>query len=500
MADLNQPVQPRPLVRQLVNTLKPDGSRVISRLFVAGQEDFGVKQSRTTMVIDRVLSLTEEEVRVALDDVYARFVGRHDEIKRDLELHAHRVANRVAVGALLSEERWSLIGAYFTHEFSIEGASLTNPSMVMHPDQENVPSGSVRFAMSVRGIGEGHRSSIGFRSGTVSADGELTVDAPGVHPVIGTHWEPLLEQANFRGLLFELDEVGENARYVLDQLGPTFTVKELNDVLFRIMDDHDTFRNADQTVHRFRLITERNYCITFPVTRELSERVLWPVSSAEWRGMEDARFVRFQHDDGSINYYATYTAFDGINISQQLLCTNDFAAFETHPISGAAAHGKGMAIFPRKIGGQYFAMSRSDHESNSVAVSDQLMHWNQSVPVMTPIRPWELVQLGNCGSPIETEAGWILLTHGVGPMRTYSISASLLDLNDPMRVLGNLDQPLISPHPEQRDGYVPNVVYSCGAMPFGNQLVMPFGISDQSIGFAIVDINELLTRLTSSGK
>jgi predicted GH43/DUF377 family glycosyl hydrolase len=213
--------------------------------------------------------------------------------------------------------------------------------------------------------------------------------------------------------------------------------------------------------------------------------------------MEDARFVQFKNEDESVKYLATYTAFDGSNISQQLLTTDDFAAFETHPISGAAAFGKGMAIFPRKIGGQYFAMSRSDHESNSIAISDHLQHWNQSVPVMTPVRPWELIQLGNCGSPIETEAGWVLLTHGVGAMRTYSISASLLDINDPMRVLGNLNQPLISPRPERRDGYVPNVVYSCGGMLYNNQLVIPFGESDQSIGFAIVDMDELLTRLTT---
>ncbi len=496
MADLEQ----SPLVRRLSDTLRPDGRRVISRLFVAGQEDFGVSQSRTSMVIDRVLALSEEEVRQALDDVYSRFVDRHEEVRREFELHAHRVANRVSVGSLLSEERWSLIGAYFTHEFSIEGAALTNPSMVMNPDQEGVQKGAVRFALSVRGIGEGHRSSIGFRSGTVSEVGEIEIDVPGEHPQIGTHWEPLLEQVNFRGLLYEMGEIGENARYVLDQLGPTFTVKELNDVLFRILDDHDTFRNADATVHHFRMIAERNYCVTFPVTRDLSERVLWPVSSAEWRGMEDARFVRFVHDDGSVKYFATYTAFDGTNISQQLLCTDDFAAFETHPISGPAAHGKGMALFPRKIGGQYFAMSRSDHESNSVAVSEHLQHWNQSVPILTPLRPWELIQLGNCGSPIESEAGWILLTHGVGAMRTYSISASLLDLNDPMRVIGNLREPLLSPHPDERDGYVPNVVYSCGGMLHASQLVIPFGVSDQSIGFAIVNVDELLTRLTDNKK
>jgi len=497
MVDLRSNGSDLPFVHRLDKTLSPDGSRVISRLFVAGQEDFGVKQSRTSMVIDRVLALTEQEVCDTLENVYAQFIGRHDEIKRDLELHAHRVANRVAVGALLSEERWNLIGAYFTHEFAIEGASLTNPSMVIHPDQENVPEGSVRFVLSVRGIGEGHRSSIGFRSGIVSQSNELTIDEVGQHPVIGTHWEPLLEQGNFRGLLNEMGELGENAGYVLEQLGPTFTLNELNEVLFHILDDHDTFRNADVTSHHFRMIAERNYCITFPVTRDLSERVMWPVASAESRGMEDARFVQFKNEDESVKYLATYTAFDGSNISQQLLTTDEFAAFETHPISGAAAFGKGMAIFPRKIGGQYFAMSRSDHESNSIAISDHLQHWNQSVPVMTPVRPWELIQLGNCGSPIETEAGWVLLTHGVGAMRTYSISASLLDIDDPMRVLGNLNQPLISPRPERRDGYVPNVVYSCGGMLYNNQLVIPFGESDQSIGFAIVDMDELLTRLTT---
>ena len=488
---------PAPLARRLTNRLSPDSRRVISRLFVAGQEDFGVTQSRTSMVIDRVLSLTEEEVRAALDDVFERFVGRHEEIKRELDVHAHRVANRVAVGSMLSEERWRLIGAYFTHEFSIEGASLTNPSMVIHPDQEGVAVGAARFVMSVRGIGEGHRSSIGFRTGVIDALGTLAIDEPGPHPAIGTHWEPLLEQQNFMGLLYEMDDLRENSHYVLSQLGNSFTLKELNDVLHKIMDDHDTFRNADQTVHHFHLIAERNYCITFPVERQISERVLWPISNAESRGMEDARFVHFTNDDGTTEYFATYTAFDGVNISQQLLCTRDFGAFETHPISGKAAHGKGLAIFPKKIGGMYFAMSRSDHESNSIATTEHLQHWEQSVPVITPMRPWELIQLGNCGSPIETEAGWVVLTHGVGPMRTYSISASLLDRNDPYRVIGMLQEPLIAPQAQDRDGYVPNVVYSCGGMLHEKLLVIPFGVSDQAIGFATVEMDELLNHLVN---
>lgn len=484
-----------PLVQRSLHRLMPDPTRVISRLFVAGQEDYGATQSRATQVLDRVLALSEDDVCRALDDVYNRFIERHEDLTEELERHAHRMANRVQPGLILSQERWRLIGAIFTHEFSIEASALTNPSIVVHPNQEGVDDGSLRFVMSVRGIGEGHRSSIGFRSGVVAADGEIQMDSPGEHPTIGTHWEPMLEQINFRGLLEELDDMGENAGFVLGQLGATFTLTELNDVLFRFLDDRDSFRNADATVHHFRMIAERNYSVTFSADKDISERILWPVSYAEWRGMEDARLVRFIHDDGSVKYYATYTAFDGVGISQQLLSTDDFLAFETHPISGRAARGKGMALFPRKIGGMYVAMSRADHETNSVAFSDHLDYWNASMTVQIPTRPWELIQMGNAGSPIETEAGWLLITHAVGPMRTYCLGAALLDLDDPARVIGCLEEPLLSPRDDERDGYVPNVVYSCGAMVHGDILVLPYGISDQHIGIGTARISEILTRL-----
>lgn len=476
----------------------PDNRRVISRLFVAGQEDFGSTQSRATQVLDRVLALSEEEVVAALDDVYNRFVERHEDLTKEFESHAHRMANRVQPGIVLSEERWRLIGAIFTHEFSVESSALTNPSMVMHPNQDDLDNGSARFIMSVRGIGEGHRSSIGFRSGVVSEDGEIDVDPPGDHPVIGTHWEPLLQQSNFRGLLEEMDDMGENAGFILRQLGETFTLTDLNDVLYRFLDSRDSFRNADVTVHHFRMIAERNYSVTFPAEKDVSERVLWPVSYAEWRGMEDARFVRFTEEDGSSKYLATYTAFDGVGISQQLLSTDDFLVFETHPIAGSAARGKGMAFFPRRIGGMFAAMSRADHETNSIAFSDHLDYWSASITMQVPARPWELIQLGNSGSPLETEAGWLLMTHGVGPMRTYCISAMLLDLDDPTRIIGCLDEPLLTPRGDERDGYVPNVVYSCGSMVHHNNLVIPYGISDQHIGFGVVQLPDLLERLTQS--
>jgi predicted GH43/DUF377 family glycosyl hydrolase len=475
----------------------PDPSRVVSRLFVAGQEDYGAQQSRASLVIDRVLALSEEEVCKALDDVYSRFVERHQDLTQDLEQHAHRVANRVQPGVTLSEERWRLIGALFSHEFSIESAALTNPSMVAHPDQSGLDAGSTRFLMSVRCIGEGHRSSIGFRTGVVSADGEVVVDTPGEHPAIGIHWEPLLRQSNFKGLLEEMNDLGENARYVMSQLGDTFTLTELNSVLFRFLDGRDSFRNSDTTVHHFRMIAERNYSVSFSAERDVSERVLWPVSYAEWRGMEDARFVNFTEDDGTSRYLASYTAFDGTDVSQQLLETQDFIAFETHPISGKAAKGKGMAFFPRKVGGMYAAMSRADNESNWVTFSEHLDYWNSTLSVQIPLRPWELIQVGNCGSPIETEAGWLLLTHAVGPMRTYCIGASLLDINDPSRVIGVLEEPLLAPMEDERNGYVPNVVYSCGSLKVGSNIIIPYGISDHAIGIAIADLNGLLERLTT---
>lgn len=475
----------------------PDSRRVISRLFVAGQEDFGSTQSRATQVLERVLDLSDEDVNHALDDVYNRFVERHEDLTKEFETHAHRMANRVQPGLVLSDERWRLIGAVFTHEFSVESSALTNPSIVPHPIQEGVDEGALRFVMSVRGIGEGHRSSVGFRSGTVSADGDIEVDIPGEHPVIGTHWEPMLQQSNFRGLLEEMDDMGENAGFILRQLGETFTLTELNDVLYRFLDCRDSFRNADTTVHHFRMIAERNYSVTFPEERDLSERILWPISYAEWRGMEDARFVRFVDDDQQSRYLATYTAFDGVGISQQILSTDDFQVFETHPIAGEAARGKGMAFFPRKIGGMYVAMSRADHETNSIAFSDHLDYWSASMLMQVPARPWEIIQLGNSGSPIETEAGWLLMTHGVGPMRTYSLSVVLLDLDDPARVIGALDEPLLTPREDERDGYVPNVVYSCGSMIHGDHLVIPYGISDQNIGFGIASVSELLNRMTN---
>jgi len=485
------------LARRTTHRLMPDASRVISRLFVAGQEDYGASQSRAGMVIERVIGLTEDQVKSTLENVVSRFSLRHENLFEDLEAHAHRIAHRLQPDFTLSPERLRLIGALFTHEFSIEGAALTNPSIVPHPQQEGVEDGSLRFIMSVRGVGEGHRSSIGFRTGLVDAQGDISIDQVGDFPVIGSHWESMLHQCNFRGPLEELHDLGENGRYILEQLGESFSLEDLNRVLFQFILDRDSFKNVDNTVHHFRMIAERNYVVTFSDDKDLSERILWPVSYAEWRGMEDARFVLFHHDDGSREYLATYTAFDGMGVSQQILSTSDFLSFETHPIAGMAAHGKGMAFFPRKIGGVFAAMSRADHESNWISFSDRLDYWSALSAIQLPSRPWELIQLGNSGSPLETEAGWLVITHAVGPMRTYHLSAMLLDLNDPARVIGTLERPLLSPREDERDGYVPNVVYSCGSLIHAGRLVLPYGIADQSIGIATVEVDKLLEELTS---
>lgn len=288
---------------------------------------------------------------------------------------------------------------------------------------------------------------------------------------------------------------GENAQFVLDDLGHSFSHSQLEVQLNRLLHNRDTFLNVDQTIRRFREVAERSYSVRFSPDTDISERVLWPLAAVEEHGMEDARCVRFADKDGSTIYLATYTAFDGMRISQQIMRTHDFINFTMHPVTGSSSGGKGLAIFPRPINGQYAALSRADHESNSIAFSETLEHWDDHQTIQVPKRPWEIIQLGNCGSPIETERGWLVLTHAVGPMRTYYISALLLDLHDPTRVIASLDEPLVAPSNEARHGYVPNVVYSCGSLRVDDLLMMPFGIADQSIGVSTAKVSALVDAL-----
>ena len=409
--------------------------------------------------------------------------------------HADELSDRLD-DLQLSPTRRLLLGATFTSEYALEGAALLNPSMVMHPDQSGVSPGELRFVMSVRAIGEGHSSSIGFRTGTIANSGDVTFDPIPAYASTGRRDTPMLEAEIFKEELRRLHRGGDDADSVLGHLGPRFTEAELETRL-RILEDHvSTRKQAKRTVGLMRKIAERSYSIRFDDGTPLSEHVLLPAMSAESKGLEDARFVRFVEDDGNVTYFASYTAYNGSDIGQQLLETKDFSHFTSSPMVGVAAANKGLALFPRRIGDRFAALSRSDRESNTIAFSENPSRWEDALPCQAPTRSWEVVQLGNCGSPIETEAGWLVLTHGVGPMRTYSIGAILLELEDPTRVIGQLREPLLSPAPDEQNGYVPNVVYSCGALLHAGNLVLPYGISDCAIGVATVRLDELLACLT----
>jgi predicted GH43/DUF377 family glycosyl hydrolase len=349
--------------------------------------------------------------------------------------------------------------------------------------------------MSVRAIGEGHNSSIGFRTGTITRSGEVDLDPTPTFATKGRRDGAMFEAEVFKAELRRLRGGGDDADSVLGRLGARFSEAEM-EVRLRILEDHvATRKQAKRTVGLMRKIAERSYSVQFEEGTPLSEKVLMPAMSAESKGMEDARFVRFVGDDGSVTYYASYTAYNGTDIGQQLLETKDFAHFTSSPMVGAAAANKGLALFPRLIGGRFAALSRSDRESNTIAYSENPRRWEDGLACQAPMTSWEVVQLGNCGSPIETEAGWLVLTHGVGPMRTYNIGAILLDLEEPTRIIGRLCEPLLSPAHDEQDGYVPNVVYSCGALLHAETLVIPYGIGDSAIGVATVSLDQLLASL-----
>jgi predicted GH43/DUF377 family glycosyl hydrolase len=475
----------------------PDSSRVVALLFVAGQE-LGGSQSRASSVVKRIVALPEADVRRRLREVIQRFARRHRDIVAIFSQHAERVSNRLDPKEDLSEERWLLLGASFTHEYSLEAAAVCNPSMVVHPDQSDVPEGSLRFVMSFRGVGEGHRSSIGFRTGLVSADGEITLDPREPYPMIGTARDGIFHRDVFHARLKAMGQDGESASYVLDELPLVFSIEELEARLEILISEFDTRQDAHTVARHHRSIAACSYGVYFDPDIDISERVLWPVMSAEAHGMEDARFVHFTEDDGTTTYLATYTAFDGVHVAQQLLRTEDFITFDASPVVGAAALNKGLALFPRRIDGRYVALTRYDRETNAVCFSDTLGHWGRAVTFQMPEWDWEVVQLGNCGSPIETSAGWLVLTHAVGPMRTYSIGAVLLDLEDPTKMIAALKEPLLTASAEEQDGYVPNVVYTCGGMAHGDILVMPYGVADHRINFATASISALLEAMTTS--
>jgi len=490
-----QPIQ----ITRTQHQLLPDARRVLLKPFHPGEESILPGASRAHMLMTRVLAIPEAHAVSLLADVMNRFEDRHHGFDATLERHFELVAHHVPEGTQLSAARQRLIGAYFSHEYAIEAAALFNPSIVPAPDQRGVPQGALRIVMSLRAVGEGHLSSIEFRSGTLDARANVTVDPPSPQ-LIGARRTspPTLNKRHFSAKLVELGGGNELSSSVLSRLPDLFTLEQLETSL-QVLECHGPAQAISfETIKILRALSSSNYVATFPPDSELSERVLFPAGPHETRGMEDARFVRFVEPGADVRYYATYTAYDGFEIFPQLIETTDFVRFSISTLNGSAAQNKGMALFPRKVGGRYIMLSRRDRENLHLASSDDVHHWNEAHELYRPQSPWELMQIGNCGSPIETEAGWLVLTHGVGPMRRYAIGAVLLDLEDPQRVIGYLKQPLLEPNESEREGYVPNVLYTCGCIVHAGQLIIPYGFSDAGVGIAQLPLDALLETLLAN--
>src|SRR6202158_4484115 len=458
-------------VRRTATVLRPDQSRVLLRPF--RHED----PERSRRISASILSLQENQVGPLLDAVSAEFSQRHQQIHRSFLERFEQVRDFLLTDKKITEQRQLLIGSYFVCEYSLESAALFNPSIVPHPDQSDLPSGALRFILSLRATGEGHISSITFRTGIIHADHRIEVlPAAGFLTEPRQIPNPSYDKALFERKLFELGLNNEFTRRAMDKFGESFGLEELRASLEVGMNQS---RVSDQNAIRGMLALARsNYEVQFQPQQELSERVLFPATPSQRNGIEDARFVCFQKDDGSHVYYATFTAFDGKVILPELAETTDFLCFRFITLNGPAAENKGMALFPRKIDGLYAMLSRQDNENIYIMFSDDVHFWKERQMLVKPIFPWELVQLGNCGSPIETEAGWLVLSHGVGPLRTYCIGAFLLDRDDPSKVIGRLREPLLKPNENEREGYVPNVVYTCGAILHQDKLVIPYGLAD----------------------
>jgi predicted GH43/DUF377 family glycosyl hydrolase len=418
--------------------LRPDPARVIVRPFKPATEprDFNeTDKTRANHILDRVLGLVPDAAQQQLADVLDNFQGRHRHLLKTFEARAMEMEDALTPHSALTTTQRHLLGAYFLSEYSFEASALFNPSIVQHPDQAGAPEGGCRFVLSLRAVGEGHISSLTFRSGTIAADGGVAIDAT----------------ARLASAPATTDRLGD--------------------------------ASGDAVV------------VVFEPETDLSERVIFPVTAAQSNGIEDARFVAFE-DGGRTTYYATYTAYSGRAIRSELIETTDFRSFRMTPLSGTASHNKGMSLFPRKINGRFAMIGRQDNENLYLIYSDDLYTWNGGTPFLQPLYPWEFVQIGNCGSPIELDEGWLLLTHGVGPIRKYSIGAVLLDKHDVSKVIGRSRDPLVRPDPTEREGYVPNVVYTCGALRQGNRIVLPYAVSDTFTNFATIDISALLRSLT----
>ena len=474
--------------------LSPESARVIIRPFIPSSAQ------RIATIIGRTLALTADEVDAELKAVFAGFESRHFDIAALLMQQFNKVRSHIFTDRPMSHELQLLIGAQFSGEYALESAAIFNPSIVPHPDQASVPEGGLRFIMSLRATGEGHISSIEFRDGLICPDGNISltpvsrfVTVPEVVP------NPTYRKRRFTTKLHEIGFYNDCATTLLEGLEEDFTRSELGLNVAKVRRETQPLTHEHKrTLECIQWLADSNYEVRFPAKLALSERIIFPTSDNESNGIEDARFVKFVDDDGTVTYYATYTAYNGRAILPQLIETQDFLHFRVLTLNGNAVQNKGMALFPRRVNGSYAMLSRQDDENLFIMFSDNAHHWNDPQLLLRPSEAWETVKVGNCGSPIETEAGWLVITHGVGPMRKYCIGAALLDLNDPTKVIGRLREPLLSPDENEREGYVPNVVYSCGSLIHGEELILPYAMSDKATAVASVNLAKLLAALTST--
>jgi len=477
-------------VNRLPIRFESDVHRVITRPFDLASPE------RVQNIVDRVGRLSDSEVDRVLRRVLRDFQGRHDNIAAVFEEHYQAAIVLLSTPQGISRNRRLLIGSYFTMEYSIESAAVFNPSIVPHRNQWNLPEGAVRFIMSFRATGEGHVSSVVFRSGVIQADHTIRMDPPSRYSrQVRSSPDSQFEKRLFGRKLQEIAVEAAAVAAVLDRLGDYFTMAQLESAVAAASHAEPEKFCSEQTGKSILWLARSNYQLELCKGTEAAEVVIFPSSSNESRGIEDLRMVRFVDDDGAVTYFGTYAAYNGYHTLPQIMETADFLRIGIHTLNGARAQNKGLALFPRRIDGHYVMCSRIDGENLYIMYSDIVHFWETAELLQTPTFPWEFVQLGNCGSPLETAAGWLLLTHGVGPMRTYCIGAMLLDLRDPLKVIGHLREPLLAANEEERDGYVPNVVYTCGAMIHNGCLYIPFSTSDRITRFAMVALDDLLERL-----
>jgi predicted GH43/DUF377 family glycosyl hydrolase len=469
----------------------PDKTRVLLRPFIPGSAD------RMKSILRRIMELSDAQAERVFEGVMREFHDRHRDVKAFFEQRFSTLKPLLPPKFKPTETKRLLIGSYFTCEYSLEAAALFNPSIVPHPDQSGVEAGSIRFIMSLRATGEGHVSSIEFRTGTINKLGEVKVDSPGRYVSSPEEYpDPVYAKPEFTIKLHGEDALTSATKEILRPLSNEFKRSQLMARIARFRKSHRKLTSAQRrSIEHAEALADLNYEIRFSKTHQLSDRAIFPVSSYERNGIEDARFVKFTDEDGAVTYYSTYTAYNGKEIRPQLLQTTDFTHFQIRSLSGDAAKNKGMALFPRRIGGKFAMITRHDAENLYFTLSDDVSQWNKPVKLLMPTHAWEFTQIGNCGSPVETEKGWVLLTHGVGPVRKYCIGAVLLDRDNPVKVIGQLRQPLIAPDESEREGYVPNVVYTCGAILHNRTLVIPYAMADTTTRIASIGIDELLGRM-----